>query len=123
MSEMSSNSFVFPPIPPAGEVEVPIIKADLSSPKKLTPDGIAGILVPHDTTPREGYVILQYTDDSRIKQTSIAVASACVGDDHRASLDKETLEVYNVVPQDELLEILIRIYPETRYRVQIIVYY
>jgi hypothetical protein len=120
---MSSGTIVFPPIPTGGEVQVPIIKGDLSSVKQLTPAGIAGILVPHDTTPREGYVILQYTDDDNIKQTSIAVASACVGDDHRASLDKEVLEVYNVVPQDGLLEILIRIYPKTRYRVQIIVYY
>ena len=58
---MSSGTFVFPPIP-TGEVEVPLIKADLSSVKHLTPAGIAGILVPHDTTPRENYVILQYTD-------------------------------------------------------------
>jgi hypothetical protein len=109
--------------PPAGTepVQVPIIEADISSEKDL-PNGIAGILVPKDTEPREGYVILQYSHGS-IKQTSVAVASACVGDDTRSSLDKEILQIYNVAPQKQLVEILLRIYPKTRYRVHIIVFF
>jgi|SRR5215208_1017423 len=113
---------ITPIIPESVEYEVPIIGADISSVKNLTPDGIAGILVPHDTQPRENYVILQYNHSS-IKPKSIAVASACVGDGRRSSLDKEILEVYNVAPQDGLVEILIRINPKTRYRVQIIIYF
>ena len=119
---MSNNPIVIPPIP-TGEMEISIREADLSSPKELlTPDGIAGILVPQDTKPRDNYVILQYIN-KRITSKSIAVASASVGDDTRASIDKEIVEVYNVAPQKGLLEVLIRINPKARYRVQIIVYY
>ena len=104
---------------------IPIIRVKRIHNQPLTPNGFYGVLVPHDTKEREGYIIAQYKD-TNISRYSTVVASACEGHAEMSVFSNKIIQIYNVAPQDGeggLVEILIKIYTKTRFRLQTIVYY
>ena len=85
--------------------------------------GFAAVLVPEDGEKRDGHVILNLTDD-KISKYSKPVATACEGKAHWTHVGAASVEVLNVVPQEEELNILIRIQGgPIEYRAHVLVYY
>ena len=108
-------------------IEVPVVEARVFHKNKLTPDGLAAVLVPEDGEKRKSYVCLHLSPDEqiKIKKWFTVVASACEGHDQRTHLGSAMIEVLNVVPSSYGLEILINILgPEDiDYRAHVIIYY
>ncbi len=67
----------------------------------------------------------ELSNDEDITKYSTVVASACEGHDRRTHFGKAMIEVYNVVPSEKGLEILINIISneDIDYRAHIIIYF
>ena len=108
-----------------GELEpkpIPIIRVERVHNQQISPNGFYGVLTPYDKKERTGYIVVQYKDGNITKYSTV-VASACEGNADKTVLDKIIIQVYNVAPQDKVVEILININKDTRFRLQTIVYY